>query len=139
MPAAARRLLEARIETAREILRQDMQRRVMSEPQPPLIEEICTWSRRLMDDRLRLDPTPAGRLDAIREHRGRMIFMERLATRYAQTGQARMADSLRCRYHRLEADQLLAEAGVDPQKEPAPDEEKADAQPAPPPPPPRRR
>jgi hypothetical protein len=104
--------------------------------QPPLIEDICLWSRRLLDDRLRLSPTPAERLDAIREHRNRMIFMERFAMESARTGQARRSDGLRGRYYRLEADQILAEAGEDPEKEPAPDAEKAGAGPAPPAPPP---
>ena len=138
---AARRLLEARIETAREILRQDLKRQqVMVDPQPPLLEEICLWSRRLLDDRIRLASTPGERLEAIREHRNRMTIVDQLAAQYTRTGQGRVADGLRARYFRLEADQFLAEAGVDPEKEPPAAPEKEGPRPAPsaPSPPPAR-
>ena len=53
------------------------------------------------------------RLAAIREHRDRMRVMERLVREYARTGQGRGSDSLKATYYRLEADQLLVEAGGD--------------------------
>ncbi len=99
------------------------------------LEEIATWSRRLMEDRLRLAATPGERLDAIREHRNLMIAFERMTTQWASTGQARISDGLKGKYHRLEADQLLTEAGGDPAKEaPAPEPKQQPASPPPAPP-----
>lgn len=83
-----------------------------------ILEEISFWSRCLTEDRLRLATTPAERLDAIREHRNRMVVHERLTGDSARAGSGRVLDALKGRYYRLEADQLLAEAGVDPVKEP---------------------
>lgn len=142
LPPASRRILESRVETAREIIKQDMSRLQHLAGDPlDLFPQIPTWSRRLMEDRLRLAGTPADRLEAIREHRNRMLFMEGLVGQYARSGQGRLADALRARYDRLEADQLLSEAGVDPDREPAPETQKADRgiAPPPPPPPPSRR
>jgi hypothetical protein len=83
-----------------------------------------------MEDRLRLARTPEDRLAAIREHRNRMIVHERLTRKYAEAAQVAPAEVLKAKYYRLEADQLLAEAGVDPDKEPPPAEpEKATAAP----------
>jgi hypothetical protein len=130
--------LEARIETAREIVNQDMERlQNLGVPGNDVLTEIPLWSRRLMEDRLRLDTTPAERLAAIREHRNRMIALQRLMGRAAETGQAKISDGLKGRYYRLEADQLLAEAGADPAKEPPGAEPKWNPAPAPPAPPSR--
>jgi hypothetical protein len=135
-PRPGKEFLKARIETAREILKQDVQRvRIMVDGGGVPLEEISTWSRHLMEDRLRLAATPGERIDAIREHRNLMIVFERMTTQWASTGQARVSDGLKGRYHRLEADQLLAEAGGDPAKEAPPPEPKR-APGAPPPAPP---
>jgi hypothetical protein len=82
--------------------------------QPNMGDRIPAWSRRLMEDRLRLADTPGARLDAIREHRNRMISLERQIRRYTETRQYQPAEAFKVKYYRLEADQLLAEAGVDP-------------------------
>jgi RNA polymerase sigma factor (sigma-70 family) len=133
VPRTDRTFLEARIQTAREILRQDMQRlRIMVGEGDVGLEEIQVWSRHLMEDRLRLAGTPAERLDAIREHRNLMIALERMTTQWAATFQARTSDGLKGKYYRLEADQLLVEAGGDPQKEAPAPEPKQDAGPPPP-------
>ena len=81
-------------------------------------DQVPAWSRRLMEDRLRLAATPAERLDAVREHRNRMISFERLILRYTEKGAGSIVEAPKVKYYRLEADQLLAEAGVDPAKEP---------------------
>ena len=134
-PRADRRFLEARIATAREILDRDLERfrmitglDVMGAGQA---DQIPAWSRRLMGDRLRLADTPADRLDAIREHRNRMTLFERIMRAYNESGQGKISDALRVRYYRIEADQLLFEAGVDPEKEaPAVYPEKSGTRPA---------
>lgn len=112
---AARKYLEARVETARQIVEADMNRFVNG---LGTAAEIPVWSHRLMADRLQLAKNAADRIKAIREHRRLMIDLEEMMVAFAKTGQVRMADALKARYYRLEADQLLAEEGIDPEKEP---------------------
>ena len=88
-----------------------------------------------MEDRLRRAATPEERQAAIRELRTRMVSHEQLARNHAAAGQARSSDALEVKYDRLEADQLLAEAGVDPAKEPPIAEPKANPARPPPAPP----
>ncbi len=64
-----------------------------------------------MADRLRIAGSDVERLAATREHRDRMKDLEGLVGGYARTGQGRVSDSLKATYYRLEADQLLVEAG----------------------------
>ena len=118
-PRQGRALLEARIETAREIINRELD--LFGDPRAAtnMGDRIPAWSRRLMEDRLRLADTPGARLDAIREHRNRMISLERQIRRYTEAGAPiQPAEAFKVKYYRLEADQLLAEAGVDPAKEP---------------------
>ena len=68
-----------------------------------------------MEDRLRLADTAEARLDAIREHRNRLTSLERQIRRYTESGAPiQPAEAFKVKYYRLEADQFLAEAGVDP-------------------------
>jgi RNA polymerase sigma factor (sigma-70 family) len=118
-PRQGRALLEARIETAREIINRELD--LFGDPRAAtnMGDRIPAWSRRLMEDRLRLADTPGARLDAIREHRNRMISLERQIRRYTEAEKPiQPAEAFKVKYYRLEADQLLAEAGVDPAKEP---------------------
>jgi hypothetical protein len=118
-PRQGRALLEARIETAREIINRELD--LFGDPRAAtnMGDRIPAWSRRLMEDRLRLADTPGARLDAIREHRNRMISLERQIRRSTEAGATiQPAEAFKVKYYRLEADQLLAEAGVDPAKEP---------------------
>ena len=118
-PRQGRALLEARIETAREIINRELD--LFGDPRAAtnMGDRIPAWSRRLMEDRLRLADTPGVRLDAIREHRNRMISLERQIRRYTEAeAPIQPAEAFKVKYYRLEADQLLAEAGVDPAKEP---------------------
>jgi hypothetical protein len=132
-------LLEARIETAHAILKLDLERLTYAVNTPggatEIFDKIPTWSHRLMEDRLKLAATPAQRLDAIREHRNRMILHERMVSAYTRAGQGRLAEAMEAKYYRLEADQLLSEAGADPAKEPPVAEPEKDAAPQPPSPP----
>ncbi len=129
----ARKYLEARVETARQIVEADMTRYING---VGTSADIPAWSHRLMADRLRLARNAADRIKAIREHRRLMMDLEEMMAAYAKTGQVRMADALKAKYYRLEADQLLAEEGIDPEKEPIDrGPRKAGGAPAPPAPP----
>jgi hypothetical protein len=74
-------LLEARVETAREILNRELDlfggdpKSVMNIAMN-MGDRIPAWSQLLMEDRLRLAETPGARIDAIRDHRNRMIALE---------------------------------------------------------------
>ena len=118
-PQQGRALLEARIETAREVINREIDLFGLISDAEMIGDRITVWSRRLMEDRLRLADTPGVRLEAIREHRNRMISLERQIRRYTETNvPIQPAEAFKAKYYRLEADQLLAEAGVDPAKEP---------------------
>jgi RNA polymerase sigma factor (sigma-70 family) len=117
-PQQGRALLEARIETAREIINWEFKHFRIDPNYTNACDQILAWSRRLMEDRLRLADNPGERLDAIREYRNRMISFEREIRPQVEARQCAPADPLKVKYYRLEADQLLAEAGVDPAKEP---------------------
>jgi RNA polymerase sigma factor (sigma-70 family) len=132
---ARRKLLEARIETARAILQ--TQERLFQNGEVGF-EDVPPWSRRLMDARLSLATTPAERLAAIREHRNCMLIYQRRLGRLFEAGQVTSAETLKGKYYRLEADELLAEAGGDPNNE-APTPEPKPAPTAPPPAPPGTR
>ncbi|HZW30484.1 MAG TPA: sigma-70 family RNA polymerase sigma factor [Isosphaeraceae bacterium] len=109
-----RTLAAARINVAREILNQQMELLRGGEIG---FEPVLTWSHRLMQARLSLATTPAERLTPIREHRERIKAMERQVRELFERGQTRQLNVMLVRYHHLEADQLLAEAGGDPDLE----------------------
>lgn len=110
-------LIRARIETVRQILERERRLREGGELG---LAEGPTWSRHLMEDQLRLAGTQAERIAAIREHRSRMISSEQILARNFDEGRTPQADVLKSRYYRLEADELLAEEGIDPSKEVVP-------------------
>src|SRR5262249_53151286 len=99
-------------------------------------EPVHTWSHRLMEARLSLAATPAERLATIREHRERMKVMERQVRGLFERGPVPRIDVLIVRYACLEADQLLAEAGADPDIEVPPAQPKSAPGLPPTPPPP---
>jgi RNA polymerase sigma factor (sigma-70 family) len=111
-----RALAEARIETVREILNQQMR---LARSGEIGFDEVPPWSLRLMEVRLRLAATATERLAAIREHLDRMTSVELLLKRAFQSGQTKFADVLKAKYYRLEAEQFLAEEEGDVRK-PAP-------------------
>ena len=108
--SSRRTIVEARIETARQILREQEQ---LFQHGEIGFEDVPPWSRRLMEARLSLASTPAERLAAIREHRNRMLICEYRLIRLFEAGQVKFTDTLMGKYYRLEADQLLIEAGFD--------------------------
>ena len=132
-----RALIEARVATAREVFEREMSR--LENVSPISYEDAATWSRRWMDEELRLNPSPAESLGEIRDHLERVKRVEENASGYARAGQGRLADVLKAKYFRLEAEQRLAEAraqypGVALPPPKAAQRERAPA-PAPPPPP----
>jgi RNA polymerase sigma factor (sigma-70 family) len=122
---AGLRFLEDRIKAARAIIEVDLEL-IQNPPQGrtlgEVLNEIPVWSRHLMEDRLRLAATPAERLDAIREHRNLMVVFEIVMESSAEAGRGPSSAALKGKYYRLEADQLITEAGGDPAKEPPADE-----------------
>jgi RNA polymerase sigma factor (sigma-70 family) len=112
---------DARVETARSALDTLMDRLEHGPLSPDAkwspfrLDAIPTWSHRLMEDQLRVASDRAGRLAAIRDHRDRMKKLEVLYGELLQgeAGHLSSYDVLNVKYHRLEADQLLVEAGVD--------------------------
>ncbi len=119
---ARRKLLEERIETVRQILREQEQLFQRGEIG---FDDVPPWSRRLMEARLSLASTPAERLAALREHRNRMLVCERRLVRLAEAGQVKFLDTLMAKSYRLEADELLVEAGGDLSQEEPMSEKKA--------------
>ena len=105
---AIRPLIEARIETAREVYEQEMMRYEQTLTLFPM--DIADWSRRWMEEELRLRTKPAERLLVIRDHWERAKRLEGIVEQYSKTGQGRKADALKFKYFRLEAEQMLAEA-----------------------------
>jgi RNA polymerase sigma-70 factor (ECF subfamily) len=137
-------LAAARIQTARSAINMLMDNSFAPDDRASryrLFDTIPTWSHRLMEDQIRVAADGAGRVAAMREHRDRMKQLEDLYSelRKGEAGYLWATDVLNMKYHRLEAEQLLAEAGADP-NEPAapaqPEPKPAPAGAAAPPPPP---
>jgi hypothetical protein len=89
-----RDLLKARIESLEAILKQDMARiqLLIGDVSKDALVNMPDWARRLMQDRLALAATPVERLAALREYRGRMLFLEHLMRRYSETGQGTISN-----------------------------------------------
>ncbi len=109
VPAAppGRALVQERAATARQIVEQDMQRLKAAMTLPG--DDFPAWSRRWMEEQIRLHPAPAERIAAIQAHLARMKELEQILDGYAKTGQGRVVDALKMKYFRLEAEQMLAE------------------------------
>ncbi len=80
MPRQVRDLLQARVNAAHQVLAMEIEYIRNGDPKSvhEIFEQIAIWSRRLMEDRLRLAGTPAERLAAIREYRKYMTFLEEI-------------------------------------------------------------
>ena len=105
---AVKALIEARLTTAREVFEQEIAR--IEQTLPPFSDDTSVWSRRWMEEQLRLSPKPADKLAAIQAHLERAKRIEKSTEQYAKTGQFRTADALKAKYFSLEAEQMLAEA-----------------------------
>jgi RNA polymerase sigma factor (sigma-70 family) len=123
LPPQVRALLQARVNAAHQIITMEIEKISFGNQKnpegslPAVFEQIAIWSRRLMKDRLRLAETPVERLGAIREYRKYMTFLEEITKGANESGSGSPIDAAKAKYHRLEADQLLVEAGGDPEKE----------------------
>ena len=93
-----RALIEARVATAREVFEREMSR--LENVVPISYEDAATWSRRWMDEELRLNPDPAKTLGALWDHLERVKRVEENASGYARAGQGRVADVLKAKYFR---------------------------------------
>jgi RNA polymerase sigma factor (sigma-70 family) len=139
-------LAAARVQTARSAVNMLMDPQFAPDDRASryrAFDAIPTWSHRLMEDQIRVAADRADRVAAMREHRDRMKKLEDLYAelRKGESGYLWATDVLNVKYHRLEAEQLLAEAGADPnelaapaQPEPKPAPAGAAAPPPPPPP-----
>ena len=105
---AIKALIEARLATAREVFEQEFAR--IEQTLPPFPDDASLWSRRWMEEQLRLSIKPADRLAAIQAHVERARRLEKITEQYGRTGQFRTSDGLKAKYFRLDAEQLLAEA-----------------------------
>ncbi len=76
----------------------------------PFPEDAPMWSRRWMEDEVRVARNHAERVAATENHLARTKRLEETAENYAKAGQAPHVTALKMRYFRLEAEQLLAEA-----------------------------
>jgi hypothetical protein len=109
---ASKALVEARLATAREIVLSQMQGHETASVRSaiPSADDTPVWSRRWMDEELRLRTDPVARLAAIADHLERTKRLEQMADNLARSGHLRHSDALKVRYYRLEAEQILLEA-----------------------------
>jgi hypothetical protein len=103
-----RPLIEACVATAREVFEQEIKRYEQTLTAFP--DDTAFWSRRWMEDQLRLGLKQAEAVAAIQAHLDRVKRLERIAEQYAKAGQSRPSDALKAKYFRLEAEQMLVVA-----------------------------
>jgi hypothetical protein len=99
-------LIQARFEVAKQVYE------TMQPHRPESLEEMVVWSRRWMDEQIRLDPGASKRLAAIRDHLDRTRGLEALADQRHQAARGTLAETLKVRYFRLEAEEMLAELRI---------------------------
>ncbi len=109
-PAAnvPRELLEQRLEAARNVFRQNLQR--LQGREAVCDDAFLAWSKHWLDAELALTDKPAERIAALKAHVERMKELEKIATVYAKTGQGRESDAQAATYSRLDAEIRLLEA-----------------------------
>jgi hypothetical protein len=105
---AIKPLIESCVATAREIFQHQMKQYEDTLTAPP--DDTAFWSRRWMEDQLRLGLKQADGLAAIQAHLERVKRLEKIAEQYAKTGQGRPSDALKAKYFRLEAEQMVVVA-----------------------------
>jgi hypothetical protein len=105
---AIKPLIESCVATAREVFEQEIKR--YEETLTAFPDDTAFWSRRWMEDQLRLGLKQAEGLAAIQAHLERVKHLEKIAEQYAKAGQGRTSDALKAKYFRLEAEQMLVVA-----------------------------
>ncbi len=104
-------LIEARLAAAREVFQGGI--RLWQDARAEL-DDVPLWSRRWMDEELRLAADPAARLAAIAAHLERLRQVEQIAQAHKESARGTEVDVLKARYHRLEAEEMLADARANP-------------------------
>jgi hypothetical protein len=104
-------LIEARLAIAREVYQEQM---ALWQNGRAELHDAPLWSRRWMDEELRLAADPAARRAAIAAHLERARRLEAIAESRHESARGTHADVLRMRYYGLEAEEMLADARANP-------------------------
>ena len=107
MDPRVKALIEGRIEVAKEVFEA-----TMAPPRNGPLVDMPDWSRRWMEEQIRLDPDPIKKLAAIQGHLDRTRGLEAIAEQRHEAARGTHADVLKMRYFRLEAEQMLAEIRI---------------------------
>jgi len=111
MDPTVKALIEARLAVAKEVFETTMQRHKETFAKG-VLDDMAVWSRRWMDEQIHLDPNPIKNVAAIQDHLERTKRIEAMVDNYAKTGQGQAEDTLKVKYFRLEAEQMLAELRI---------------------------
>lgn len=103
--------IEARIAIARDIYQEMM---ALWQRARADLDDLPLWSRRWMDEELRLATGPAARHAAITAHLERVRGIEQVAKARHEAARGTHADVLKARYFQLEAEEMLADARANP-------------------------
>lgn len=106
---AAGTIMEQRVATAREIYRVSLLLFQQGNHSSDDILGLIEWSRHWMEDEVRIGDGPAGRLAARQAHLDRMKDLESQVKAMYRRGELTLSESLKAKYYRLEAEQLLEE------------------------------
>jgi hypothetical protein len=104
-------LIEARLATAREAY--DVNMRLWQNARADLAD-IPLWSRRWMNEEIRLAPGPAAKVAAIEAHLERLRSIAQVARARKEAARGTDLDILEARYEVLEAEEMLADARANP-------------------------
>jgi hypothetical protein len=107
MAPTIKALIEARIAVAKEAYET-----TMAPPRDGPLDDMPLWSRRWMDEQILLDSSPIKRLAAIQDHLDRTKLLEAIAEQRVQSARGRVTDTLKVKYFRLEAEQMIAELRI---------------------------
>jgi hypothetical protein len=104
-------LIEARLATARDVYHGGIN---LWQHDRADLADAPLWSRRWMDEELRLAADQAARLAAIAAHLDRVRSIEKVAESRKAAARGTEVDVLKARYYRLEAEEMLADARANP-------------------------
>jgi hypothetical protein len=104
-------LIEARLAAARDVFEGQMK---LWQNGRAELDDLPLWSRRWMDEEVRLAPDPAAWRAAIEAHLKRIQLIEAVADSMHKSARGTIVPVLKTRYDRLVAEEMLAEAKVAP-------------------------
>ena len=107
MAPTIKALIEARVEVAKGVYET-----TMAPPRDGPLDDMPVWSRRWMDEQINLDPSLVKKLAAIQGHLDRTRSLEAIADQRVQAARGRATDTLKVKYFRLEAEQMIAELRI---------------------------